>query len=102
MYLLSADGRRVPQLARHFGRCEVTMRRWIRQFKEEGLKAVRHKQLGTGPDRERCQSEYIAQPSHGTSLSMMPELHQHGRLRAVLLGSRSPSRFTPLSYRTMV
>ena len=55
MYLLSADGMTVPALARHFDRCEATMRRWIRQFEEEGLKAVRHKQLGTGPDRERRQ-----------------------------------------------
>ena len=53
MYLLSADGMTVPALARHFGRCEATMRRWIRQFEEEGLKAVRHRQLGTGPDLER-------------------------------------------------
>ena len=53
MYLLSADGMTVPALARHFGRCEATMRHWIRQFEEEGLKAVRHKQLGTGPDLER-------------------------------------------------
>ena len=53
MYLLSADGMTVPVLARHFGRCEATMRRRIRQFEEEGLKAVRHKQLGTGPDLER-------------------------------------------------
>ena len=27
MYLLSADGMTVPQLARHFDRCEATMRR---------------------------------------------------------------------------
>lgn len=53
MYLLSADGMTVPQLARHFDRCEATMRRWIRQFEEEGLKAVRHRQLGTGPDHAR-------------------------------------------------
>lgn len=56
MYLLSADGLRVPQLARHFGRCEATMRRWIRQFEAEGLKAVRHKPLGTGPDLVRRQT----------------------------------------------
>ena len=56
MYLLPADGLRVPQLARHFGRCEATMRRWIRQFETEGLKAVRHKQLGTGPDVARRQT----------------------------------------------
>ena len=55
MYLLSADGMTVPALARHFDRCEATMRRWIRQFEEEGLKAVRHKQLGTGPDHARRQ-----------------------------------------------
>ena len=53
MYLLSADGMTVPALARHFDRCEATMRRWIRQFEEEGLKAVRHRQLGTGPDHAR-------------------------------------------------
>ena len=53
MYLLSADGLTVPRLAVHFGRCEATMRRWIRQFEAEGLKAVRHKQLGTGPDHAR-------------------------------------------------
>ena len=55
MYLLSADGMTVPALARHFDRCEATMRRWIRQFEEEGLKAVRHRQLGTGPDHARRQ-----------------------------------------------
>ena len=55
MYLLSADGLTVPRLAVHFGRCEATMRRWLRQFEAEGLKAVRHKQLGTGPDTVRRQ-----------------------------------------------
>ncbi len=43
MYLLSADGMTVPARARHWGGCEATMRRWIRQFEAEGLKAVRHK-----------------------------------------------------------
>ena len=56
MYLLSADGMRVPQLARHFGRCEATMRRWLCQFEAEELKAVCHKQLGTGPDTVRRQT----------------------------------------------
>ena len=55
MYLLSADGMTVPRLARHFGCCEATLRRWIRQFEAEGLKAVRHKQRGLGPDRARRQ-----------------------------------------------
>ena len=44
MYLLSADGLTVLQLARHFGRCEAARCRWIHQFEEEGLKAVRHRQ----------------------------------------------------------
>ena len=48
MYLLSADGLTVPQLARHFDCCEASLRRWIRQFKAEGLQAVRHKRCA-GP-----------------------------------------------------
>ncbi len=56
MYLLSTDGMTVPALARHFGCCEATMCRWLRQFEAEGLKAVRHKPLGTGPDHARRQA----------------------------------------------
>ncbi len=55
MYLLSADGLTVPQLAPHFGYQEATLRRWIRQWEAEGLKAIRHKPLGTGPDWARRQ-----------------------------------------------
>ncbi len=55
MYLLSADGLKVPPLARHFRRHEATLRRWIRQWEAEGLKAIRHKPLGTGPDWARRQ-----------------------------------------------
>ena len=56
MYLLSADGMTVPQLARHFDCCEATLRRWLRQFEAEGLKAVRHKRRGLGPDVARRQT----------------------------------------------
>ena len=55
MYLLSADGMTVPQLARHFDCCEATLRRWMRQFEAEGLKAIRHKRRGVGPDLARRQ-----------------------------------------------
>ena len=54
--LLSADGLRVPQLARHFDCCQATVRRWLHQFAAEGLKSLRHKQLGTGPDVARRQA----------------------------------------------
>ena len=56
MYLLSADGLRVPRLAVHFGVQEATVRRWIRQWEAEGLKAVRHKRRGLGPDVARRQA----------------------------------------------
>ena len=74
MYLLSADGMTVPALARHFDRCEATMRRWIRQFEEEGLKAVRHKQLGTGPDHARRQE--VRRALNGPAV---PQAHLDGR-----------------------
>lgn len=56
MYLLLADGMTVPRLARHFDCCEATLRRWIRQFEAEGLKAVRHKRRGVGPNVVRRQA----------------------------------------------
>ena len=56
MYLLSADGMTVPQLAGHYDCCEATLRRWLRQFEAEGLKAVRHKRRGLGPDVARRQT----------------------------------------------
>ncbi len=55
MYLLSDQGMTVPRLALHLGYQEATMRRWIRQWEEEGLKALRHKMRGPGPDWERRQ-----------------------------------------------
>ena len=55
MYLLSDDGLTVPRLARHFDCCEATMRRWIRQFEAEGLRAVRHQPRGRRPDTARRQ-----------------------------------------------
>lgn len=56
MYLLSADGLTVPRLAVHFGVQEATLRRWIRQFEAEGLKAIRHKPRGAGPNVARRQA----------------------------------------------
>ena len=71
MYLLSADGLTVPQLARHFNCCEATLRRWIRQFKAEGLQAVRHKQQGLGPNLVRCRAvRRVLNGSQGDPVSM--------------------------------
>ncbi len=53
MFLLSATGMKVPQLAQHLGRCEATLRCGIRQFETEGVQAVRHKPRGTGPHQVR-------------------------------------------------
>ena len=54
--LLSADGLRVPRLARHFGCCEATVRRWLHQFAAEGLKSLYHRRRGLGPDVARRQA----------------------------------------------
>lgn len=53
--LLSADGLRVPRLARHFDCCQATVRRWLHQFAAEGLKSLRHQRWGLGPDVVRQQ-----------------------------------------------
>ena len=53
MYLLSDPGLTVPRLAPHFGYREATRWRWIRQWEAEGLKAIRHKMRGPGPDWAR-------------------------------------------------
>jgi transposase len=54
--LLSADGMRVPCLARHFDCCQATVRRWLHQFATEGLKSLRHQRRGLGPDVARRQA----------------------------------------------
>ena len=51
--LLSADGLRVPRLARHFDCCEATVRRCLHRFEAEGLKSLRHQRRGLGPDGAR-------------------------------------------------
>ncbi len=48
--LFSADGLRVPRLARHFDCGQTTVRRWLHQFAAEGLKSLRHQRRGLGPD----------------------------------------------------
>ena len=54
--LLSAEGMRVPQLARHFGCCEATVRRWLHRFAADGLKSLYHQRRGAGPDVARRQA----------------------------------------------
>ena len=54
--LLSADGMRVPRLARHFDCCQATVRRWLHRFAAEGLKSLRHQRRGLGPDVARRQA----------------------------------------------
>ena len=54
--LLSADGLRVPRLAAHFDCCEATVRRWLHQFATEGLRSLRHRRRGLGPDVARRQA----------------------------------------------
>ena len=53
---LSAEGMRVPQLARHFGCCEATVRRWLHHFAADGLRSLRHQPRGAGPDVARRQA----------------------------------------------
>ena len=53
MYLLSDQGLTVPRLAPHFGYREATLRRGIQPWEAEGLKTIRHKMRGPGPDHAR-------------------------------------------------
>ena len=54
--LLSADGMRVPRLARQFGCCEATVRRWLHRFAADGLRSLRHQPRGAGPNVARRQA----------------------------------------------
>ena len=54
--LLSADGLTVARLARHFGCCEATVRRWLHLFAADGLKSLYHHRRGPGPDVARRQA----------------------------------------------
>ena len=53
MVALSVAGWKVGAIAGHLGYCEETVRRVFRQYKAEGLGAVRHEPPGPGPDLER-------------------------------------------------
>ena len=47
--LLSADGMRVSRLARHFGCCEATVRRWLHHFAADGPAIPASPTAGRGP-----------------------------------------------------
>ena len=60
MMLLSEQGWSVPQIASHLGYCQATVRRLFKQFKEEGVGALRHKPPGPPKDSVRTQQVQTA------------------------------------------
>lgn len=53
MVALSVAGWKVKAIAGHLGYCEETVRRVFRQYKVDGMKALRHESPGPGPDLAR-------------------------------------------------
>jgi transposase len=53
MVALSVAGWKVKEIAKHLGYCEETVRRVFRQYRTEGMKALRHELPGPEPDLAR-------------------------------------------------
>ncbi len=95
MLALSAAGWKVSEIARHLGCCEETVRRVFRQYKAEGMPALRHDLPGPEPDLARKEQvegalkELLAESRTWTAGQLAEALHKQG----IALGPRQTRRY---------
>ena len=95
MVALSAAGWKVSDIARHLGCCEETVRRVFRQYKAEGMQAMRHDLPGPEPDLARrgqvegALKELLSESRTWTAGQLAEALHKRG----ITLGPRQTRRY---------
>jgi transposase len=95
MVALSVADWKVKAIAGHLGYCEETVRRVFRQYRTEGMKALRHELPGPEPDlarRERVEGalkELLAQSRTWTAGQLAEALRERG----INLGARQARRY---------
>jgi len=95
MMALSAAGWKVREIARHLGYCEETVRRVFRQYRAEGMKALRYELPGPEPDLERrgqvesALGELLAESRTWTAAQLSGALRDRG----IYLSARQTRRY---------